>query len=352
MNFDLSEDQETLAETVDRLFTNKLPLAAVREHFDADAPGLDAPWHALADLGLFAIGVPEADGGAGGDLLDLAVVAERLGYASAPGPFLEHVLATVAIVAGGSAEQRQRWVPGLADGSRRATIALGNAPLAGDRRLVLHPAGADLVVAGTPDGLSLIAGDADGLSVEPVQVIDRTRRLATLCFDDVAEEPLPGGLEAARRVLDTGLVLLAADASGGALRCVEMAVEYAKSREQFGVTIGHFQALKHQLADMALEVEPARYLYWYAAHAVDHEPDHASKFAALAKAHLTERYEQAGRRAVECHGGIGYTWECDVHLFLKRAVFDRTYLGGPALHRSRVAAMNGWMSEAPLDTAR
>jgi alkylation response protein AidB-like acyl-CoA dehydrogenase len=347
MNFDLTDEQQELVETVDRLFTNKFPLPVVRELFDGDSSYSDELWHALADLGLFAIVVPEQFGGLGRDLLDLAVAAERLGYAAAPGPFLEHVLATVAIVAGGSDEQRARWLPGLADGTLRATFAPGDQPLGAEPRRVLHPAGADVIVAGTPDGLSLVDGGA--VHVEPVETMDRTRRLAAVEFQGVSPEPLPLGADAVRRVLDTGLVLLAADAFGGAQRCLEMAVEYAKRREQFGVTIGHFQALKHQLADLALEVEPARYLYWYAAHAADHVPEDASKFAALAKAHLTERYEQAGRRTVEFHGGIGYTWECDVHLFLKRAVFDRAYLGGPAEHRARVAALNGWTAADRLD---
>jgi alkylation response protein AidB-like acyl-CoA dehydrogenase len=143
-------------------------------------------------------------------------------------------------------------------------------------------------------------------------------------------------------VRDAALILLSADAYGAAARCVDMAVEYAKTREQFGVTIGHFQALKHQLADLALEVDPTRFLYWYAAHAFDHLPDQVSRVAALAKSHVTESAVQAGRRAVEYHGGIGFTWAHDVHFFLKRAIFDRAYFGGPDLHRARVAMLNEW----------
>ena len=141
---------------------------------------------------------------------------------------------------------------------------------------------------------------------------------------------------------DAALVLLAADAFGGATRLVEMSVEYAKTREQFGVTIGHFQALKHQLANMAVDVEPARGLYWYAAHAQDHVPDQAERSAAIAKAHITDRYLQVARDAVEAHGGIGFTWECDVQIWFKRAMFDRAYLGSPALHRERSAQLAGW----------
>ena len=121
-----------------------------------------------------------------------------------------------------------------------------------------------------------------------------------------------------------------------------MSVEYAKTREQFGVTIGHFQALKHQLASMALDVEPSRGLYWFAAYAQDHEKDEAEHIAATAKAHVTDRFMQVARDAVEAHGGLGFTWECDVQMWFKRAMFDRAFLGTPAQHRSRSADLAGW----------
>jgi alkylation response protein AidB-like acyl-CoA dehydrogenase len=143
-------------------------------------------------------------------------------------------------------------------------------------------------------------------------------------------------------VRDAALVLLAADAFGGASRLVEASVEYARTREQFGVVIGQFQALKHQLADMALEVEPARGLYWYAAHAFDHVPEEAERSAALAKAHVTDVFMQVARDAVEAHGGLGFTWECDVQIWFKRAMFDRAFLGSPSLHRERAATLAGW----------
>jgi alkylation response protein AidB-like acyl-CoA dehydrogenase len=139
-------------------------------------------------------------------------------------------------------------------------------------------------------------------------------------------------------------VLLAADAFGGAACCVDMAAAYALEREQFGTVIGRFQGLKHQRANMAVDVEPARGLYWYAAHAFDAVPADAQRMAALAKAHLGDRYLQAARDATEAHGGIGYTWEYPLHVWLKRAVFDRVYLGAPAEHRRRSAALAGWVS--------
>jgi alkylation response protein AidB-like acyl-CoA dehydrogenase len=357
VNFDLTTDQQLLADTIDRMFASRFPLSYVREIFDGSEGHADDLWRAFSELGLFAILVPTEYGGIGGEFLDLAIAAERLGYAAAPGPFLEHVLATFAIAVGGSDDQRREWLPGLAEGRFRATLAVAEIPakwsmedwairangqLEGEKHWVPYPELADVTVVGTSDGLTLVRKAAPGVSVLSRQGIDRTRRLATVRFDGVEHEPLAAGRRVVDRVRDAALILLSADAYGAAARCVEMSVEYAKTREQFGVTIGHFQALKHQLADLALEVDPARFLYWYAAHAFDHLPHETSRFAAMAKSHVTESAVQAGRRAVEYHGGIGFTWAHDVHFFLKRAIFDRAYFGGPGAHRARVAALNDW----------
>ena len=191
-------------------------------------------------------------------------------------------------------------------------------------------------------GLVLVERSAPGVEIGPVGGIDRSRRLDVLDLDGAPCEALPEGRNAAPRVRDAGLVLLAADAFAAGSHLVEMSVEYAKTREQFGVTIGHFQALKHQLVDMAVEIEPARALYWYAAHAFDHIPQEAERAAALAKAHLTDIAMKIARAAVEAHGGIGFTWECDVQIWFKRAMFDRAFLGTPAVHRERAAQLAGW----------
>ena len=181
---------------------------------------------------------------------------------------------------------------------------------------------------------------APGVSIAPLASNDRGRPLSRVAIPAGAGEALARGELA--RLRDAALVLLAADAFGAGSRLVEMSVEYAKQREQFGVTIGHFQALKHQLANMALEMEPSRALYWYAAYAFDHLPLEAPRSAALAKAHITDRAMQVARDAVEAHGGIGFTWECDVQLWFKRCMFDRAFLGAPSIHRERAARLAGW----------
>jgi len=357
VNFDLTTDQQLLAETIDRMFASRFPLAYVRDIFDGSVGHADDLWQAYSELGLFSILVPTDYDGIGGELLDLAIAAERLGYAAAPGPFLEHVLASLAISIGGTDDQKREWLPGLAAGTLRATLAVAETParwameewtmdadarLNGEKHWVPYPELADVMVVGTVGGLTLVRKAATGLSVSRRQGIDRTRRLATVGFEGVEHEPLVAGLRELERMRDAALILLSADAYGAAARCVDMSVEYAKTREQFGVTIGHFQALKHQLADLALEVDPTRFLYWFAAHAFDHLPDEVSRFAAMAKSLVTETAVQAGRRAVEYHGGIGFTWAHDVHFFLKRAIFDRAYFGDPGVHRERVAVLNDW----------
>jgi alkylation response protein AidB-like acyl-CoA dehydrogenase len=347
VDFDLSAEQRLLEESIDSFCTGSFPLSRVRDCYDAQLGGLDD----LGALHLSEILIPEAYGGGGGTILDVAVAAERLGAAVAPGPFLGRVLASYAITIAGSDEQRARWLPKLASGERRATIAvaepgdrwglddlrMGGHRLTAEKRYVLAGDGVDAAVVVLADGLALVDFAADGMTVTDTEVLDRTRPMISLAFDGPDHERLAGGAEAAERVLQLGAVLIAADAYGGAAKCLDMTVAYSQQREQFGTTIAHFQAIQHQLADMAVDVLPSRGMYWYAAHAMDCGLDDAGGFASLAKAHITERYVAAARRTIEVHGGIGYTWESDLHFFLRRAIFDRAYLGSPELHRQRRA---------------
>jgi alkylation response protein AidB-like acyl-CoA dehydrogenase len=358
MNFDTSEEQELLQDTIGKWASRECPPPRVRQIFDADAVHEPALWRGLCELGVAGLAVPETHGGAGLELIDLALVAEVLGWHGTPGPFLGHALATLALAQGGSPEQQRRWLPRLASGEALGTVALaeggarwlpeewqltGTAKLDGAKRFVPAAEVADLLVVGTAGGgMALVERKAAGVAVAAYPGVDRARRLADVSFSGAACEPLADGARAAACVRDAGLVLLAADAFGAGSRLVEMAVSYAKNREQFGVTIGHFQGLKHQLANMAIEIEPARGLYWYAAHAFDHVPADRERYAALAKAHITERAMQVARDVVEAHGGIGFTWECDVQIWFKRVMQDRAWLGTPSLHRERAAKLAGW----------
>ncbi len=358
MNFDLSEEQEMLQETVKQFLENECPATTLREIFDGDTGFAEGLWKGMAEMGIAGLHLPEEFGGAGLEILDLAVVSEALGYMAAPGPFLGHALAGLAIATGGSDTQKKEWLPKLATGDAVGTVALAEEgggwlpdqwtlpagdELNGSKNHVIFGNHADVIVVGVAGGgLALVEKGASGLEIKDIEGADRTRRLTQLTFAGTPAQILPEGAAAAIQVRDVALVLLAADAFGGASRLVEMSVEYAKTREQFGVTIGHFQALKHQLANMAVEVEPSRGLYWYAAHAMDHVQDESERTAAVAKAHITDRYMQVARDAVEAHGGIGFTWECDVQIWFKRAMFDRAYMGNPAVHRERAAQLAGW----------
>lgn len=352
MNFLLSPEQIEFQDTILRFLDDLCPPTRLHQLFDEAA--FDASlWHSMTELGLAGIALPEQFGGAGMEMIDLALVAESLGARAAPAPFLSHSLAGLAIAWGGSEEQKQRLLPALASGETLASVALAETAgwdsddwslqlsegrLSGQKRFVPFAMNAQYLVVGAQDGeLLLVETAAEGVTVEAENSVDRTRPLFTVTFDGAPAEMLASGKACSSRLRDAALVLLAADAFGGASRCVEMSVEYAKIREQFGGPIGRFQALKHQLVNMAVEIEPARGLYWYAAHAFDHVPDDAERYAALAKSHLTDRYLQVARDTVEAHGGIGYTWECDVQIFVKRAMFDYAFMGSPATHRGRIS---------------
>jgi alkylation response protein AidB-like acyl-CoA dehydrogenase len=332
MDFALSEEQELLQETVRSFVEKECPAALAREIFDGERAAAAKLWQGLVDVGVAGLVVPEKFGGAGLELLDLALVSEELGRGVVPVPFLGHALATLALAQGGSAAQQARWLPKLASGEALGTVALGGAVPNADE--------AQVIVAARADGsLALVERSALG-ALTTLSANDRGRPIFRASIAANAGEALPRGDFA--RLRDAALVLLAADAFGAAHRLVRMTVDYCKTRQQFGQPIAQFQALKHQLANMAVEVDPVRGLWWYAAHAYDHEPAQSARAAALAKAHVTDRAMQAARDAVEAHGGIGFTWECDVQLWFKRILFDRQWLGTPEEHRERIATMNGW----------
>ncbi len=315
-------------------------------------------WKGLAELGVVGLHAPENYGGAGLDVLDLAVAAEALGRHAVPGPFLGNALAIRALTLGGSDAQKERWLPGLASGDLLGTVALAEgggdwAPeswraeaaetISAAKTFVPHAQHADVILVGSAGGrFALVEKDAAGIRCSAVESSDWTRPLARVEFSGSPAELLPESPELAQNVVDTGLVLLAADAYGGARRLLDMCVDHALNREQCGVKIGSFQGLKHQLADLALEIEPNRGLYWYAAHLLEGAEENASRMASLAKAHNSDRFADTARAAVEIHGGIGFTWEGDVQIWAKRALFDRTFLGAPREHRRRQAELGEW----------
>jgi alkylation response protein AidB-like acyl-CoA dehydrogenase len=359
MDFGLSEEQRLLQETIRGFATAECPPMLLRPRFEAGEghdPGL---WKGLVEIGVAGLALPDEHGGSALEVLDLALAAEVIGESGLPVPFLGHALAGLAIAWGGSPAQRAEWLPKLATGDALATIAFGepeerwqpdewqaelaHGRISGRKAFVPDGGAADLVVVGARGGeLALVARGAAGVRCTPLSGVDRTRALAELDLTGAAAEPLPDGARVAERVRDAGLVLLAADAFGAAWRLLRMTAAYTGTREQFGTQLAQFQAVKHQLANAVTELEPARGLFWYAAHAVDHLPERARHAAAVAKAHITDRALGVARDAVELHGGIGYTWESDVQIWFKRVLFDRAFLGTPEVHRERSAALAGW----------
>ena len=362
MDFGLSQDQVLLKDTIRRWLDAECPTTRVRAVMESETGHDPALWRGLAELGVTGLQVPPAHGGAGLELLDVALAAEELGWAAAPGPFLASALATVALLESSDAEAHRRWLPPIAAGEVVATFALGEAnevwdadgvqtrarggELCGETPLVPYGAMADVLVVAARDddgpGLWLVERGAKGMTAQTLNGVDLTRRLASVTFAGTPAVKIAAGRAAIDRTRDAGCVLVAADAYGGARRCIDMTAKYALTREQFGQPIGAFQGVKHQLADLVAEVEPTCALWWYAAHAFDQIRDESERHAALAKAHLTDLYDRATRVCTELHGGIGFTWEYDLHLWFRRAIFDRSFLGTAELHRLRAADLAGW----------
>jgi alkylation response protein AidB-like acyl-CoA dehydrogenase len=330
MRFHLSEDQRDIQRTAKDLLASRSPWERVRVHAEAGTYD-DALWRELGELGWPGIAVAEEHGGQGLGVVELAVLLEELGYACAVTPFLGSVLAAGALSVAGSEEQQARWLPGLASGELRG--ALGAAG-----QLVPDAAGADVVVL--VDVAARSAWVQDGGAVEAVDAIDPTRRFGRLT---AGGEPLEGDAGAA---IDRALVAISADLVGVCQRAQDMTVEYVKDRKQFGVPVGSFQAVQHKAAQMLLETEGSRASTLYAAWTADAEPASLPMAAAMAKAWASDAGRSSTAQAIQLHGGIGFTWEADVHWLFKRAQLDAALLGGGGAHRARVAALASGRADA------
>jgi alkylation response protein AidB-like acyl-CoA dehydrogenase len=321
MRFTLSEDQQEIKRTAHDLLANRSPMAKVREAAEAGTYD-DALTRELGELGWPGIAVSEQHGGQGMGIVELAVLLEELGYACAATPFLGTALAALAIEHAGSADQQSRWLPGLASGELRG--ALGTAD-----GLIPDAAGADVVVVVDPAAGT--AHVAEG--VEEVESVDPTRRHGRAA---ATGETLEGDVAAA---VDRALVAVSAELVGVCQRALDMTVSYVKERKQFGVPVGTFQAVHHGAAQMLLETEGGRAATYYAAWAADAEPERLPMGAAMAKAWTSDAGRSVTGAAIQLHGGIGFTWEADVHWLYKRAQLDSALLGSAGTHRARIAAL-------------
>lgn len=351
MKFHPSEEQLAIQDAVRGTLEDCWGTERLHAFAEGDADFDRTSWDALMALGLGGLLVPEENDGAGLGLVDAAMVCEMLGEAEAPNPVAAQMLAAL-LVHKSTNDAVKDHLPALVSGEKVATLAWGGewlpetwdaTPESGTVRFVQSAGSADLFVLGTSGGGLALVEAGDGVTIEPFQASDRARPLAKVTFSGAKAQTLfePGDPFVAK-AFDAALVLCAADALGGAQHCLDQSVAYAKEREQFGVAIGRFQALKHQLAQMALNVEPARALVWYAGYAHDADLPDASHAAAMAKAHLADRFVSVARDAVAAHGGIGYTWEYGLNYWFRRSVTDRAWLGSPTVHRARAADLAGW----------
>jgi len=376
MDFGFNDEQEMLRATARKFLENECTSDFVRARMAEPAGLTDEFWAKLAEQGWLGLVYPEEHGGSGLGFVDLTVLMEEMGRAVMPGPFFSTVLlGGLAILEAGSAAQQKEWLPRITGGTARATLAWtepsarwdaagvtttataagGGFRLTGTKLFVLdaHLADVLVVVARTREGgrseeglsLFLVPKGAGGLEVKLLPTMDQTRKLCEVSLTDVAVGAdamlgaRDGGWAPLSRVVERATVALCAEMCGGAQRVLDMTTEYAKIRIAFGRPIGSYQGVKHRAADMLVDVENAKSLTYYAAWAVDENAPDAALAASMAKAYVSDAYRKVAGAGIQLHGGIGFTWEHDLHLYFKRAKSSEFTFGDATFHRERVAQL-------------
>ncbi|MFN2465339.1 MAG: acyl-CoA dehydrogenase family protein [Candidatus Dormibacteria bacterium] len=330
MNFDLSTEQQAIKNAARDFLAAKADLRAVRRQVDAGTYD-DALWQGIHNQGWTGIAIPESHGGAGLGYVELAVVMEEFGDACAPTTLFSNTIAAILLEFGGSDAQKARWLTALASGDKRGSA--GSVTRDGTA-LVPDAETADVIVL--IEGGSARLVERGAATIMPVKTIDITRRYSRVRADD--GEPLPADVAGALQRVE---VVLAAELVGVAQRAMELAVEYAKNRQQFGRPIGAYQAVSHRCAEMLVDVESARSATYFAAWAADAEPTTLPLASSVAKAAAAETGWKVAASSLQVHGGIGFTWEHDLHFFMKRAAADARLFGSVSEHRDRVAGAFG-----------
>ncbi|MGC2412665.1 MAG: acyl-CoA dehydrogenase [Stellaceae bacterium] len=378
MDIGFTEEQELLRDTARKFLDGECPTTFVRQMMATEDAVTQEFWQKLAEQGWLGITYPEADGGSGLGLVDLVVLMEEVGRAVMPGPYPASVLlGGAAIAEAGSAAQRREFLPKIAAGEAKATLAAtepnarwdaagitlraretrGGFTLSGTKLFVpdAHLADVLVVAARTRDGstmedgvtLFLVPKGTPGVAVRLLPSVDETRKLCEVKFDNVTLPAtalvgeLHQGWPALARVTDRAAVALSAEICGAAQRVLDMTVEYAKLRTAFGKPIGTYQGVKHKCADMLIEIENAKSLTYYAAWAVDEAEPDAAMAVSMAKAAASDAGRKVCAAGIQLHGGIGMTWEHDLQLYLKRAKASEIALGDATWHRERIARLMG-----------
>ena len=372
MDFGFSQEQEMLRATARKFFENECPSTFVRARMAEPAGVTDDFWKKLGEQGWLGLVYPEEYGGTGLGFVDLTVLMEEMGRAVMPGPFFATLLGGLAILEAGSADQKKDWLGKISDGQAKATLAWtepsarwdapgvtttarsvgGGWTLTGTKLFVpdAHLADVLVVVARTSEGprpedgvsLFLLERGARGLTTTLLPTMDQTRKLCEVKLDDTPAALLgakDGGWTPLERVIQGATVALVAEMCGGAQKVLDMTTEYAKIRIAFGKPIGSYQGVKHRAADMLVDVENAKSLTYYAAWAVDERVPEAALACSMAKAYTSDAYRKVAGAGIQLHGGIGFTWEHDLHLYFKRAKSSEFTFGDATYHREKVAQL-------------
>ena len=369
MNFGLTETQQTLKNSAREFLTAECPMAAVRKLAESETAFDSALWSKIAAQGWVGLLFPEEVGGYGMGMVDLAVVLEKMGRALLPGPFLSTVLAGTVLDLAGSVAQKQKYLGPICRGEAKSTLALleqgaswlpeavqlnaahsdGRFVLNGTKMFVPDAAVADFLICvarvNSELALFVVPSNAAGVRITATPALDLTRKLYTVAFSNVSVDPadlLATGqqaLKALASALDIATAGLTAEMTGGMSRLLEFTVAYAKTRKQFGKPIGQFQAVQHLCADMLLFTESSRSAAYYACWAVGERLPEAAEAVSIAKSYASEAYRETGNRAIQVHGGMGFLWENDAHLYYRRAKASEIAFGDAAFHRERLARL-------------
>ena len=378
MDFAFNDEQEMIRTQAVDFLKSECPMDLVRELMESEHGHSEDLWEKIIELGWSALAFPEEYGGIELTFVDLAIILEEMGKVLFPGTYFSTVvLGGLTLLAAGSEEQKKRWLEPLAEGGLKATLAVAEPAgrigaagitlsvdrrddgysLSGTKLFVPDAHTADLIIcaartresADPSQGISLFAvdGGSVGLSVTPLRTLDQTRRLYEVAFDEVqlSESRILGEAGQAWPVLETVLdkaaIGLAAEMVGGAQRVLDLSVEYSRERVQFGRPIGSFQAIQHKCADMLIYTESARSAVYAAAWAASQESEDLSVQASIAKAYTSDAFRFVAGEGIQIHGGMGFTWEEDPHLYLKRAKSAEVAFGDATYHRERIASLIG-----------
>jgi len=355
MQFGLSESQQILKDTAQKFFAGECPIAEVRRLMETGTAYDAALWRKMAEQGFTGIIAPEEHGGMGLGKVELILLMEEAGRALLPGPFFSTVaLAGAVIAACGSGDQKKKNLGAISAGEARSTLAMlesaaswnpadlqmaeSGGKLTGQKLFVTDAAVADFMLVAARNGVFIVDAKASGLKITPMAGMDLSRKIYSVEFSNTPAEKLAAP-ENLARALEVATTALVAELVGGMQRTLDITVQYAKTRKQFGKPIGQYQAVQHQCADMYLETESSRSAAYYAAWALEENAPDASQSVSIAKMYASDAGRTVGNHGIQVHGGMGFTWENDIHLYYRRAKASETMLGDAAFHRERIAAM-------------